>query len=148
MAFMRGDLLYVFNFSPTRSYTDYGFLVPLGEYNVVLNTDSPDYGGFGFSDDSVAHFTNFDPMYAGDGKGWLQLYIPARSAVVLKKKVAAEGTKTKTKTAAVETKTATAAKKAPAAKKPAAKKPAAKKPAAKKPVAKKTATKKAPAKKK
>ena len=129
MAFMRGDLLYVFNFSPTRSYTDYGFLVPMGEYNVVLNTDSPDYGGFGFSDDSVAHFTNFDPMYAGDGKGWLQLYIPARSAVVLKKKVAAEAKK-------------------PAAKKPAAKKPTAKKPAAKKPAAKKTATKKAPAKKK
>ena len=136
MAFMRGDLLYVFNFSPTRSYTDYGFLVPLGEYNVVLNTDSPDYGGFGFSDDSVAHFTNFDPMYAGDGKGWLQLYIPARSAVVLKKKVAAEGTKTKTKT-----KTATAAKKAPA-KKPATKKPAAKKAPAKKPATKKATTKK------
>ena len=86
MAFMRGDLLYVFNFSPTRSFTDYGFLVPLGEYDVVLNTDSPDYGGFGFADDSVAHFTNFDPMYANDGKGWLMLYIPARSAVVLKKK--------------------------------------------------------------
>ena len=136
MAFMRGDLLYVFNFSPTRSYTDYGFLVPMGEYNVVLNTDSPDYGGFGFSDDSVAHFTNFDPMYAGDGKGWLQLYIPARSAVVLKKKVAAEGTKTKTKT-----KTATAAKKAPA-KKPATKKPAAKKAPAKKPATKKATTKK------
>ena len=130
MAFMRGDLLYVFNFSPTRSYTDYGFLVPMGEYNVVLNTDSPDYGGFGFSDDSVAHFTNFDPMYAGDGKGWLQLYIPARSAVVLKKKVAAEAKKPAAKKA-------TAAKKAPA-----------KKPAAKKPAAKKTATKKAPAKKK
>ena len=135
MAFMRGDLLYVFNFSPTRSYTDYGFLVPLGEYNVVLNTDSPDYGGFGFSDDSVAHFTNFDPMYAGDGKGWLQLYIPARSAVVLKKKVAAEAKKP-------------AAKK-PAAKKAPAKKPATKKaPAAKKPAAKKPATKKATAKKK
>ncbi len=132
MAFMRGDLLYVFNFSPTRSYTDYGFLVPLGEYNVVLNTDSPDYGGFGFSDDSVAHFTNFDPMYAGDGKGWLQLYIPARSAVVLKKKVAAEGTKTKTKTAAVETKTKTKTKTATAAKKATAKKPATKKAPAKK----------------
>ena len=130
MAFMRGDLLYVFNFSPTRSYTDYGFLVPLGEYNVVLNTDSPDYGGFGFSDDSVAHFTNFDPMYAGDGKGWLQLYIPARSAVVLKKKVAVEGTKTKTKT-----------------KTEVAKKASAKKSVEKKPTEKKTATKKAPAKK-
>jgi hypothetical protein len=85
MAFMRGALLYVFNFSPTRSFTDYGFLVPLGEYDVVLNTDSPDYGGFGFADDSMEHFTNFDPMYANDGKGWLMLYIPARSAVVLRK---------------------------------------------------------------
>ena len=141
MAFMRGDLLYVFNFSPTRSYTDYGFLVPLGEYNVVLNTDSPDYGGFGFSDDSVAHFTNFDPMYAGDGKGWLQLYIPARSAVVLKKKVAVEGTKTKTKTKTE------AAKKAPA-KKSVEKGPTAKKAAAKKTTAKKPATKKATTKKK
>ncbi len=92
-------------------------------------------------DDSVAHFTNFDPMYAGDGKGWLQLYIPARSAVVLKKKVAVEGTKTKTKTKTE------AAKKAPA-KKSVEKGPTAKKAAAKKTTAKKTATKKAPAKKK
>lgn len=135
MAFMRGDLLYVFNFSPTRSYTDYGFLVPLGEYNVVLNTDSPDYGGFGFSDDSVAHFTNFDPMYAGDGKGWLQLYIPARSAVVLKKK----DSKAPAKKAAPAKKSAE--------KKPVAKKAPAKKPAAKKAPAKKAAAKKAPAKK-
>ena len=135
MAFMRGDLLYVFNFSPTRSYTDYGFLVPMGEYNVVLNTDSPDYGGFGFSDDSVAHFTNFDPMYAGDGKGWLQLYIPARSAVVLKKK----DSKAPAKKAAPAKKSAE--------KKPVAKKAPAKKPAAKKAPAKKAAAKKAPAKK-
>ncbi len=85
MAFMRGDLLFVFNFSPTRSYTDYGFLVPLGAYNVVLNTDSKDYGGFGFADDTVTHLTNYDPTYAADRKEWLKLYIPARSAVVLKK---------------------------------------------------------------
>lgn len=85
MAFMRGDVLFVFNFSPTRSYTDYGFLVPQGAYNVVLNTDSKSFGGFGFSDDSITHFTNYDPMYAADKKEWLKLYIPARSAVVLKK---------------------------------------------------------------
>lgn len=85
MAFMRGDVLFVFNFSPMRSYTDYGFLVPQGAYNVVLNTDSKSFGGFGFSDDSITHFTNYDTMYAADKKEWLKLYIPARSAVVLKK---------------------------------------------------------------
>ena len=85
MAFMRGDLIYVFNFSPTRSYTDYGFLVPTGSYNVVLNTDSKDFGGNGFADDSVTHITNYDEMYVQDKKEWLKLYIPARSAVVLKK---------------------------------------------------------------
>ena len=85
LAFSRGDLLFVFNFSPSRSYTDYGFIVPQGSYDVVLNTDSKLYGGNDFADDSVRHFTNYDPIYEKDGKGWLKLYIPARSAVVLRK---------------------------------------------------------------
>ena len=66
-------------------YTDYGFLVPTGSYKVVLNTDSKDFGGNGFADDTVTHFTNYDPLYVADHKEWLKLYIPARSAVVLKK---------------------------------------------------------------
>jgi len=85
LAFSRGDLLFVFNFSPNRSYTDYGFIVPEGSYDVVLNTDSKLYGGNDLADDSVRHFTNYDPIYERDGKGWLKLYIPARSAVVLRK---------------------------------------------------------------
>ena len=84
LAFMRGNLLFVFNFSPTVSYADYGLLVPEGSYNVMLNTDSIEYGGNGLADDSVTHFTNFDQLYAKQHKGWLKLYIPARSAVVLK----------------------------------------------------------------
>ncbi len=85
LAYSRGDLLFVFNFSPNRSYTDYGFIVPQGAYNVMLNTDAKQYGGNNFADDTVTHFTNYDPIYEKDGKGWLKLYIPARSAVVLKK---------------------------------------------------------------
>jgi len=50
----------------------------------MLNTDSIEYGGNGLADDSVTHFTNFDQLYAKQHKGWLKLYIPARSAVVLK----------------------------------------------------------------
>ena len=86
LAFERGDLLFVFNFSPTKSYTDYGFLVKKGEYHVVLNTDAKAFGGNGLADDGVTHFTNFDPLYEKDGKEWLKLYVPARSAVVLRKK--------------------------------------------------------------
>ena len=86
LAFERGDILFVFNFSPTRSFADYGFLVKKGEYHVVLNTDAKAFGGNGLADDSVIHFTNFDPLYEADGKEWLKLYVPARSAVVLKKK--------------------------------------------------------------
>lgn len=86
LAYSRGDLLFVFNFSPTRSYTDYGFMVPEGAYEVLLNTDAKEFGGNGFADDSVCHFTNFDQLLQKDGKGWLHLYIPARSAVVLKRK--------------------------------------------------------------
>lgn len=85
LAYMREDLLFVFNFSPDRSYADYGFLTPMGKYEVVLNSDALRFGGFGLADDSIAHLTNFDPLYKKEKKEWLKLYIPARSAVVLRK---------------------------------------------------------------
>ena len=86
LAYSRGDLVFIFNFSPTRSYPDYGFLTPEGAYEVVLNTDAPEFGGNGLTVDTIVHFTNEDPLYKKDKKGWLKIYIPARSAVVLKKK--------------------------------------------------------------
>ena len=86
LAFKRGKLLFVFNFSPTQSFVDYGLLVEAGEYEVVLNTDAKDFGGNGLADDNVKHFTNYDPLYEKVGKGWLKLYIPARSAIVLRNK--------------------------------------------------------------
>ena len=85
LAYNRGDLVFVFNFSPTNSYADYGLLVPTGSYDVILNTDSPKFGGNGLADDSICHLTNYDPLYVTERKEWLKLYIPARSAVVLKK---------------------------------------------------------------
>ncbi len=85
LAYRRKDLVFVFNFNPTQSFTDYGFLVPNGAYDVILNTDAKEFGGFGFSDDSIRHFTCADPLYKKERKEWLKLYIPARSAVVLKR---------------------------------------------------------------
>ena len=84
LAFRRGDLIFVFNWSPNKSFSDYGFLAPAGEYEVVLNSDSTEFGGFGLVDDSVHHFTTPDPLYTPAGKGWLKMYIPARTAQVLR----------------------------------------------------------------
>ena len=81
---------YFLGFNKTKSslisykFTDYGFLVPTGSYDVVLNTDAKEFGGNGLADDSITHVTNFDPLYVNDRKEWLKLYIPARSAVVLR----------------------------------------------------------------
>ena len=85
LAFQRGDLLFFFNFSPNRSYDGYGFMVKEGAYDYVLNTDDTKFGGHGLNDDTIRHFTNWDAQLAHDGKGWLQLYLPARSACVLRK---------------------------------------------------------------
>ncbi|MCH5329074.1 MAG: alpha amylase C-terminal domain-containing protein, partial [Coprobacter sp.] len=84
LAFKRKDLVFVFNFHPNRSFSDYGILAPCGEYKTILNSDAPQYGGFGQIDESVSHFTLFDPLYKKAKKEWLKLYIPARSAIVLK----------------------------------------------------------------
>jgi 1,4-alpha-glucan branching enzyme len=85
LAYARGELLFVFNFNPKHSFADYGFLVTPGAYRVMLNTDAVVYGGNGLADDTVTHFTMPDPLYEKDNKAWLKLYIPARTAVVLRR---------------------------------------------------------------
>ena len=85
LAYGRGDLIFVFNFNPVRSFSDYGFLVPRGSYKTVLDSDSIEFGGYGRVDDRLEHFTLMDPLYKKVRKEWLKLYLPARSAMVLKK---------------------------------------------------------------
>lgn len=120
LAFRRGDLIFVFNWSPTQSFNGYGFLAPAGEYETVLDSDSPLFGGYGFVDDSVHHFTTPDPLYSPAGKGWLKLYLPARTAQVLRMvrpKPGRRATTAKKTTRSAATSKATEAKKATAAKK-------------------------------
>lgn len=83
VAYRRDKLVFVFNWNGQKSFSDYGILTAEGKYRVVLNTDAKEFAGFGLSDDSIEHFTQPDPLYKKDHKGWLKLYLPARSAVVL-----------------------------------------------------------------
>ena len=52
---------------------------------MVLDTDNKACGGNGLNDDEMTHITTYDPVYVNDRKEWLKLYLPARSALVLKK---------------------------------------------------------------
>ncbi len=86
LAYQRGDLLFVFNFSPTTSYVDYGFMVKEGAYSVVLNTDAEEFGGQALNDDSLTHFTNYDPVLESDGKGLVATLHPCSYGNCLAKK--------------------------------------------------------------
>ncbi len=83
LAFERGDLLFVFNFNPAQSFTDYGFPVNAGKFRIVLNTDDNSFGGNGLVDNSMIHYSK--PEQHTAPKHLLRLYIPARSALVLRK---------------------------------------------------------------
>ena len=84
LAYKRGNLVFVFNFNPIKSFSDYGILTPPGEYEVVLSSDAPEFGGYGNIDMSVRHLTQADKLYSPHGVEWLKLYLPARSAQVLR----------------------------------------------------------------
>jgi 1,4-alpha-glucan branching enzyme len=85
LIFSRRNLFFVFNFNPTQSFTDYGFNVPEGKFEIVLNSDSPRFGGFGNVDDSIVHFSQQHGKPGDLSPHFIQLYLPSRTALVLKR---------------------------------------------------------------
>ena len=87
LAFVRGNLLFVFNFHPTNSYTDYGVVVPpASDWRHLFDTDEPRFGGQGRIQPGVT----YAPMLVPDEKRrelvqQILLYLPARTAMVLKR---------------------------------------------------------------
>ncbi len=80
VSFIRGDLLFIMNFSPNQSWTDYGVPAAAGSYNVILDSDDKRFGGQNRIDDSTRYFTS--PQENGHQ---LQVYLPARTGIVLQK---------------------------------------------------------------
>ncbi len=85
LAFRRNELIFVFNFSPSRSYTDYGIPTGPGKFRVALDTDSPKFNGFGLVDESLDYFTGSIFEDRPMENNYLKLYLPARSGLVFKK---------------------------------------------------------------
>ncbi len=80
IAFERTGLIFVFNFHPTVSHFSYRFAAPPGKYRVLLDSDSPEFGGPGRIRPEQEHFTLFEKE---SGRNALCLYLPTRTALVL-----------------------------------------------------------------
>ncbi|MDH3873162.1 MAG: alpha amylase C-terminal domain-containing protein [Desulfobacteraceae bacterium] len=82
IVFRRAELVFVFNFHPARSYTDYCFEATPGKYQMVFNSDATEYGGHSRLIPNQCHLTLNDPLKQ-QNRNMLSLYIPNRTALVL-----------------------------------------------------------------
>ena len=80
IAFERGGLLFVFNFSPVNDYEDYAIPVSHGVDHLVMFTSDDDrYGGFSrITHDQKSAFV---PGMEGN---FVKLHLPARTCMVLR----------------------------------------------------------------
>ena len=84
LAYAKGDLIYLFNFSPNYSPTD--FFVPAhatgaGQYRAIFSTDEVDFGG---QDRVSERYIYYTKEVEGRGLGF-EVYIPCRTAVVFRR---------------------------------------------------------------
>jgi 1,4-alpha-glucan branching enzyme len=85
IAFIRGDYLFIFNFHPSNSYTDYGINIT-GKFRVVLDSDDSLFGGFNRFDRSIIYSSVRKAERATLNVPFrLYLYLPSRTALVFKK---------------------------------------------------------------
>jgi 1,4-alpha-glucan branching enzyme len=84
IAFERAGLVFVFNFHPTASHFGYRIDAPPGTYRLILDSDSPVYGGHGRLNPDQEHFTLFEASW-GAGRNLLSLYLPSRCSLVLER---------------------------------------------------------------
>lgn len=84
LAFMRGELLFIFNFNAEQSLVDYPLIVPPGVYRHALDTDNEHFGGF----NRVIQGQEF-PLTTIDRENErcfaIRLYLPARTALVIER---------------------------------------------------------------
>jgi len=83
LAFERGELLFIFNFNPVKSFPGYGIRCSAGKYAVILDTDASRFGGQERVDTGLTYRALPEKTFTPDYM--LKIYIPARTAIVLKK---------------------------------------------------------------
>ncbi len=82
LVFRRGDLVFGFNFHPSRSYPHYGVAAAGGTYRLIIDTDSDAFGGHARLNPGQQHIAQADDPQHPE-RFLLKLYLPSRTALVL-----------------------------------------------------------------
>jgi 1,4-alpha-glucan branching enzyme len=82
--FERAGLVFAFNFHPHQSYSNYRFEAPPGTYRMILDSDSPAYGGHNRLIAGQKHHSLLD-IVSNRRMHLLSLYLPSRTALVLRR---------------------------------------------------------------
>ena len=87
LIFRRKSCIFALNFSPSGSYADYGFAAPEGDWVNVLDSDRDSFNGFSRLGEGEHHIAvpEKNPNGPEVYDHTLYLYLPARTAQVLKK---------------------------------------------------------------
>uniref|UniRef100_A0A6Q2X897 1,4-alpha-glucan branching enzyme n=1 Tax=Esox lucius TaxID=8010 RepID=A0A6Q2X897_ESOLU len=82
IVFERANVVFLFNFHPTRSQKDYRVAVGSpGKYTIKLDSDEKQYGGHGRLDHNTEFFTEPQPFNQRENS--MLVYIPCRTALIL-----------------------------------------------------------------
>ncbi|MDX9799825.1 MAG: alpha-amylase family glycosyl hydrolase [Spirochaetia bacterium] len=79
LSYKRGNLLFAVNLSPAVSHTDYILNADAESYDLVLNSDSPAFNGFGRVPDMLRLHS-----FKEGGRSFITPYLPARCALVFR----------------------------------------------------------------
>ena len=77
ISFVRGEYLFIFNFSPSKSHEDYGIPTKDGDYNLILSSDDDTFGGLNRIQDNGNYIAK---------DNLIKIYTPARTACIFKLK--------------------------------------------------------------
>ena len=79
LAYSKGENIFAYNFNPTQSFPEQSIPVAEeGSYKVIMSTDDHRFGGFG----RIYH-QSYATSLNKDGKPYIKLYLPSRTAAVL-----------------------------------------------------------------
>jgi 1,4-alpha-glucan branching enzyme len=92
IAYSRSELLFVFNFHPNHSYTDYGIPIK-GKFRALVDSDDPAFGGFDrFDRNSIYTSYKKAERHSINVPFYLYLYLPSRTVLVFKREAIRKAT--------------------------------------------------------
>ncbi len=85
LGFERAGLVFLFSFNPANSFPRYPVDLSPGEYQLILDSDAPGFGGHGRVQPGQVYFTQPESLPGGRVLHRATVYLPTRTALVLKR---------------------------------------------------------------